>query len=62
MEHADAVELAKKFAEIHEPSYFTTLEDFEPHDWVVAAILAAYDKGWDGGYTDGRIFTMVEGY
>lgn len=53
MEQSDAIELAKEFAEFYGPSYFTNKEDFEPHVWVVAAILAAFVKGYDTGYNEG---------
>lgn len=49
MEQSEAIALAKEFAENYQPSYFTTLEDFQPHAWVVAVILAAYGKGYDQG-------------
>lgn len=53
MEQSEAIALAKELAENYSPSYFTTKEDFEPHAWVVAAILAAFGKGYDVGYNEG---------
>lgn len=52
MEQHEAIALAKEFADDYKPSYFTTLEDFQPHAWVVAVILAAYGKGFDAGYNE----------
>ena len=52
MEQNEAIALAKEFAENYSPSYFTTAEDFQPHAWVVAAILAAYGQGFDKGYSE----------
>jgi hypothetical protein len=52
MEPSEAIQLAKEFAENYNPPYFTTIEDFQPHPWIVAAIIAAHGKGYDKGYDD----------
>jgi hypothetical protein len=43
----DAIEFAKFTASQYKPSYFTTLEDFEPHIWVVAALCALHKAATD---------------
>jgi hypothetical protein len=38
-----AIELARRFAKAKPQSYYS--EPFQPHEWVVDAIVAAYLKG-----------------
>lgn len=39
-----AKEIAIKWAELHRPSYYS--EPFEPHPWVIDALLEAFVKGY----------------
>ena len=52
MTYDEATAIAIELAAEYKPSYFTNIEDFEPHEWVIAAILRAYEKGFDDGVID----------
>jgi hypothetical protein len=41
----EAIEIAQHFAKLEQPGYYT--EPFQPHEWVLQAMLAAYDLGYD---------------
>lgn len=58
MDRNIAIGIAKDFASHHRPSYFTDRASFQPHEWVVEAIRAAYETG----RTDGRGTGYTEGY
>jgi len=44
MNREQAIELARKHAAAQPQSYFKS-EGFKPHEWVISAIIAAYDEG-----------------
>lgn len=60
MDRQDAIEYAKEAAAKHPESY-TNTADFQPHEWVIQAIMKAgsegfsngFDEGFDEGYEDG---------
>ena len=54
---AQMVRIAKRFAAADQDHSYTQVDNFMPHDWVVAAMCAAYDAGRqnviDGTHTEG---------
>jgi hypothetical protein len=43
MTREQAIQLARRFAKAKPQSYYS--EPFQPHEWVIDAIVAAYLKG-----------------
>jgi uncharacterized UBP type Zn finger protein len=55
----EAIKLARQMAKKHPENYIPwDIENFEPHEWVIQAILDAYELG----YEDGRVFYNEEPY
>lgn len=55
MSRQQAIELARRFAKAKPQSYYS--EPFQPHEWVIDAIVAAYLKGCyeaNPGVTDAK--------
>lgn len=55
MTREQAIEIAQRCAKAKPPSYYS--EPFQPHEWVIDAILTAAGKtrdepSWDGGDND----------
>jgi hypothetical protein len=51
MSREDAIKLAQNYGQKFPQSY--TSPDFEPHEWVIHAIQAAYRDGYEEGFDDG---------
>jgi hypothetical protein len=60
VDREDAKVIAKKHAAASTEEY-TQVADFEPHEWVINAIIVAaydartegFDEGYEEGYSDG---------
>jgi hypothetical protein len=50
MTRKEAVELAQKIAKDFQPSYY--VEPFQPHEWVIKALMEAFNKGFDDGWDE----------
>ncbi|KAF1006740.1 MAG: hypothetical protein GAK28_02416 [Luteibacter sp.] len=61
---AQMVRIAKNYARVDQQHSYTQVDDFMPHDWVVAAMCTAYDAGRqniiDGTHTDGFTPEAIE--
>ena len=52
MDYQQAVKISRIFARKYPQAYMSSFDDFEPHEWVVQAIIYAHDKAhrygpWD---------------
>lgn len=50
MTRKEAIEMAQRWAKEFAPSYYK--EPFQPHEWVIKAMMTAYSAGFDDGWDE----------
>lgn len=55
MTREEAIEVARRHAKLHPERYYA--EPFQPHEWVIRAIIAAARDGYQRGWRDGATST-----